>query len=71
MINYVPIGSKTNNSGFLLKLKMQLRQALHFFQLISRSNLQPTVISFNAIISAFEKGGQWQFALKLGEMSER
>ena len=48
---------------------MQLRQALHFFQLISRSNLQPTVVSFNAIISAFEKGGQWQYALKLGEMS--
>ena len=49
------------------KLKMQLRQALHFFQLISRSNLKPTVVTFNAIISAFEKGGQWQYALKLGK----
>eukprot|EP00913_Durusdinium_trenchii_P025933 g24333.t2 len=45
----------------------QWQEALKLFEAIPKGQVQPSVISYNAAISACEKGWQWQHALKLFE----
>ena len=51
----------------ILGIAQMWQQALKLFEAMPQAKVLPDVISFNAGISACEKGGHWQEALKLLE----
>lgn len=50
----------------------QWQKAAEMFQQMQRQGLTPDVVTYTAIISAYEKGGQWRLALSgYEQMRER
>ena len=44
----------------------QWEKACNLFELMQQQGCTPDVVTYTALISAFERGGKWQLALQVG-----